>query len=87
LWVFAGADATEIAGQTTYDAALMKLDPSGTILWQKHSDGGGRCNTNACYGRNEARAVRPTAEDGYVFAGYAQFQLVNPPVPNTLHGW
>lgn len=81
-YVVAGTDATQAGGTGYDDAFLMKLDPSGTIVWQKRYNGQGRCTDNACYdGGSDARAVRPTADGGYILAGLAAFHLVNPPVP------
>lgn len=76
-YIVAGEDATKVSGGR-YDALLMKLDPSGAILWQKHYTGAGRCNVFACYnqgGGSEAHALRPTADGGYVLAGYTDFRL------------
>jgi Family of unknown function (DUF6345) len=44
------------------EAWIVKIDPTGKILWDKLIGG---------YGYDQAMSIRPTSDGGYVFAGYS----------------
>ncbi len=85
--VAAGRYSTVIGDQTYVGALLMKLDPSGSIVWQKLYYGSGQCSRFACYtGGSYAAAVRVTSSGGYVISGAANVTLVSPQIPD-IGGW
>ena len=55
----ANGDITENKGG--YDAWIVKLSDTGTLLWQKTFGG---------TGYDEAHSIKQTADGGYIFAGY-----------------
>ncbi len=55
--------ATVSFGSTGTDAWVFNLDGVGNVLWQRRYDSGGT--------QDDARAVRPTTDGGYIVASYA----------------
>jgi hypothetical protein len=85
--VATGRYSAVINHQSHVGVLLMKLEPSGAIMWQKLYYGSGRCSPIACFtGGSYAAAVGATAAGGYAISGAADVTLVRPHVPD-IGGW
>jgi hypothetical protein len=70
---YIAAGSTSSFGAGTFDAWVLKLDASGSVVWQK-TYGGGR--------EDYANSVRPTIDGGYIVAG-----TTNSPEIGLGAGW
>jgi hypothetical protein len=87
-YIVAGTTTTELAQDVDYSALLLSIQADGAVRWQRRYAVDSGCGNDTCHSYDSAaRAVRPTSDGGYVFAGYLSFPFGKPPFTIADASW